>query len=66
VNNVNAALSKFPELAGLGIEDLNAKVGTAEVPADIATAVRNNGEWGWAGARRLLAWQCLEAAVHSG
>ena len=72
MNNVNAALSKFPELAGLGIEDLNAKVGTAEVPADIATAVRNNG--GWAGGRTVClpgnvgeaAGNVGEAAVHLG
>ncbi len=43
VNNVNAALEKFPELKGLGLEDLNKKVGTAEIPAEVATVVRNNG-----------------------
>ncbi|KAK9829030.1 hypothetical protein WJX72_003498 [[Myrmecia] bisecta] len=43
VNNVNAALQKFPELSSLGIVDLNESVGTSKVPTDIATAVRNNG-----------------------
>lgn len=44
VNNVNSALSKFPELAGLGIDDLNKRVGTpGAVPDEVATAVRNNG-----------------------
>lgn len=56
VNNVNAALSKFPELAGLGIEDLNTKVGTAEVPADIATVVRNNGGGHW---NHSFFWQVM-------
>eukprot|EP00884_Botryococcus_braunii_P023036 jgi/Botrbrau1/9416/Bobra.0252s0041.2 len=43
VTNLNAALSKFPELNGLGIVDVNALVGTDKIPAEIATAVRNNG-----------------------
>ena len=43
MNNVNAALDKFPELKSLGIVDLNAKVGGGELPAEIATVVRNNG-----------------------
>lgn len=43
VNNANSALSKYPELAGLGIQDLNRAVGAHKVPADIATTVRNNG-----------------------
>ena len=47
VTNVNAALAKFPELAALGIEDLNAAVGTPEVPAEVAVVVRNNGGGVW-------------------
>lgn len=40
VTNVNNAVQKFPELNGLGIEDLNSAVGTSKIPAEIATAVR--------------------------
>ncbi len=40
VTNVNNALQKFPELSGLGIEDLNGAVGTSKIPSEIATAVR--------------------------
>jgi Fe-Mn family superoxide dismutase len=47
VSNVNAAVAKFPELAGLGIEDLNRRVGMPHLPSDIATAVRNNGGGHW-------------------
>ncbi|KAI3435487.1 hypothetical protein D9Q98_001553 [Chlorella vulgaris] len=47
VSNVNTAVAKFPELAGLGIEDLNRRVGTPHLPSDIATAVRNNGGGHW-------------------
>lgn len=47
VNNVNAALDKFPELSSLGIVDLNRAVGTDAVPAEVATAVRNNGGGHW-------------------
>jgi Fe-Mn family superoxide dismutase len=47
VNNVNAALDKFPELKDLGLVDLNKAVGTSAVPADVATAVRNNGGGHW-------------------
>jgi Fe-Mn family superoxide dismutase len=43
VNNVNAALQKFPELADLGIVDLNQTVGSSKVPSEIATPIRNNG-----------------------
>jgi len=41
VNNVNAALEKYPELAAKPIDDLVA--GLADVPEDIRGAVRNNG-----------------------
>jgi len=47
VNNLNAALEKFPELAGLGIAEINNSVSTEKIPADIATAVRNNGGGHW-------------------
>ena len=47
VNNLNAALDKFPEFKGLGIVDLNKNVGTEKLPAEIATVVRNNGGGHW-------------------
>jgi Fe-Mn family superoxide dismutase len=47
INNINAALDKFPELKSLGLVDINAAVGTDKIPAEIATAVRNNGGGHW-------------------
>ncbi len=48
VNNINSALSAFPELADLGIADINAMVGKpGAIPQDITTAVRNNGGGHW-------------------
>jgi len=47
VNNLNAAVSKFPEFKDLGLVDLNASVGSDKLPAEIATAVRNNGGGHW-------------------
>eukprot|EP00195_Chlamydomonas_chlamydogama_P015347 CAMPEP_0202895322 /NCGR_PEP_ID=MMETSP1392-20130828/4556_1 /ASSEMBLY_ACC=CAM_ASM_000868 /TAXON_ID=225041 /ORGANISM="Chlamydomonas chlamydogama, Strain SAG 11-48b" /LENGTH=217 /DNA_ID=CAMNT_0049580299 /DNA_START=71 /DNA_END=724 /DNA_ORIENTATION=+ len=47
VTNLNNALEKFPELAGLGIVDINKAVGTDKIPKDIATVVRNNGGGHW-------------------
>lgn len=47
VNNINGALEKFPELASLGIVDLNKAVGTDKVPKEVATVVRNNGGGHW-------------------
>ncbi len=41
VKNLNAALEKFPELQSKSIEDLLG--GINSLPADIRTAVRNNG-----------------------
>lgn len=41
INNVNAALENYPELAALPVEELVAKLN--EVPAEIRTAVQNNG-----------------------
>lgn len=47
VNNIVAATQKFPELASLGIVDLNKAVGTSTIPTEIATAVRNSGGGHW-------------------
>ncbi|HSG71179.1 MAG TPA: superoxide dismutase, partial [Planctomycetaceae bacterium] len=41
ITNVNAALEGHPDLAAKSIEELIS--GIADVPADIQTAVRNNG-----------------------
>jgi Fe-Mn family superoxide dismutase len=41
VNNLNAAIDKHPELKNKGLEELLSAIAT--VPADIRTAVRNNG-----------------------
>jgi Fe-Mn family superoxide dismutase len=43
VANVNAAVSKFPELKDLGIVDLNKAVGKSTLPSEVATAIRNSG-----------------------
>lgn len=40
VTNLNAAISKFPELSGLGLVGLNEAAGTEKIPKDIATAIR--------------------------
>ncbi|UNM96248.1 superoxide dismutase [Ignatzschineria rhizosphaerae] len=41
VNNVNAALANYPELAAKTVEDLVSDMNA--IPADIRTAVQNNG-----------------------
>ncbi len=41
VNNLNKALEKYPHLQGRSVEDLLRNI--ESVPADIRTAVRNNG-----------------------
>lgn len=41
ITNLNVAIEKYPELGEKSIEDLVA--GLADVPADIRTAVQNNG-----------------------
>ena len=41
VNNLNAALEKYPELQSKSVEDLLKNINS--VPEDIRTAVRNNG-----------------------
>ncbi|EFJ40467.1 superoxide dismutase [Mn] [Volvox carteri f. nagariensis] len=43
VNNLNAALDKFPELKDLGLVDINKAVGTDKLPTEAATVIRNNG-----------------------
>ncbi|MHB2156417.1 superoxide dismutase [Calditrichota bacterium GD2] len=45
VNNLNAALDKHPDLHTKSIEELLGQLST--VPADIQTAVRNNGGGHW-------------------
>lgn len=45
VNNLNAALEKYPALQGSSIEDLLSDLNA--IPADIRTAVRNNGGGHW-------------------
>lgn len=47
VNNLNNAIAKFPELADLGLVEINQAVSTGKIPADVATAVRNNGGGHW-------------------
>jgi Fe-Mn family superoxide dismutase len=47
VNNLNAALDKFPEFRDLGLVEINKAVGSDKVPTEIATAVRNNGGGHW-------------------
>lgn len=47
VNNLNAALEKFPEFKDVGLQDLNCKSGTDEIPNEIATVIRNNGGGHW-------------------
>eukprot|EP00890_Picochlorum_soloecismus_P003520 jgi/Picsp_1/4169/NSC_01678-R1_superoxide mn len=56
VNNVNNALEKFPEMKDLGLVDLNKSIATGAVPADIATAVRNNGGGHW---NHSFFWQVM-------
>jgi len=54
VNNLNAALEKHPYLHGATLGDLLARL--ASLPADIQTAVRNNGG---GHANHALFWQLL-------
>lgn len=64
VNNLNAALDKYPELHAKTIEDLLADLNS--VPADIRMAVRNNGGGHW---NHTFFWNLLkknEGAVPSG
>lgn len=56
VNNLNAALDKFPELKSLGLVDINARAGTAQLPAEIATTIRNNGGGHW---NHTFFWQVM-------
>ena len=45
VNNLNAALEKAPDFAGLSLDDLMKNINT--VPESVRTAVRNNGGGHW-------------------
>jgi Fe-Mn family superoxide dismutase len=45
VNNLNAALEKAPDFAGLSLDDLMKNLNT--VPESVRTAVRNNGGGHW-------------------
>jgi len=47
INNVNAALDKYPEFKDVGIVGLQQLVGSEKLPQDIATTVRNNGGGHW-------------------
>lgn len=54
VNNLNAALQKYPDLQGKSVEELIGNL--AAVPEDIRTAVRNNGGGHF---NHTLFWQWL-------
>ena len=47
MTTLNTALEKFPELAGLGLVDLNRAVGSDKIPKEVATVVRNHGGGHW-------------------
>mmetsp|Transcript_15116 Transcript_15116/g.26831 ORF Transcript_15116/g.26831 Transcript_15116/m.26831 type:complete len:219 (-) Transcript_15116:548-1204(-) len=47
VTNLNNALSKFPELKDLGLEDINKAIGTDQIPKEVSTMIRNNGGGHW-------------------
>lgn len=47
VTNVNNVVEKYNDLGKLSIEELNVRVGKGDVPADVATALRNNGGGHW-------------------
>ncbi len=57
INNLNAALDKHPEYKEVKLCDLLAKI--EELPADIQTAVRNNGGGHY---NHTLFWQVLAPA----
>jgi Fe-Mn family superoxide dismutase len=54
VNNLNAALEKAPELAGLSLDELQAKVASA--PEAVRAALRNNGGGHW---NHSLFWELM-------
>jgi superoxide dismutase, Fe-Mn family len=58
VKNLNTALEKYPELQSKSIEDLLGSINT--VPADIRTAVRNNGG---GHANHSMFWQIMAPNV---
>eukprot|EP00775_Hariotina_reticulata_P005699 gene5699-5938_t len=62
VNNLNAALDKFPELKDLGLVDINKAIGSDKIPADVATAVRNNGGGHW---NHSFFWKVMTGPTNS-
>ena len=54
INNLNAALEKYPDLQSKSVEDLLRNINT--VPEDIRTAVRNNGG---GHANHTMFWQIM-------
>jgi Fe-Mn family superoxide dismutase len=54
VNNLNAALEKAPELAGLSLDELQGKVASA--PEAVRAALRNNGGGHW---NHSLFWELM-------
>jgi superoxide dismutase, Fe-Mn family len=61
VTNLNAAISKAPELAGKTLDQLIA--GLAKVPESVRTAVRNNGGGHW---NHSLFWLWLDPTKRGG
>lgn len=55
VNNLNAALEKYPDLQGKSVEELLRNI--ESVPADIRVAVRNNGG---GHANHTMFWQIMK------
>eukprot|EP01024_Parvocaulis_polyphysoides_P061363 TRINITY_DN6786_c0_g1_i2.p2 TRINITY_DN6786_c0_g1~~TRINITY_DN6786_c0_g1_i2.p2 ORF type:complete len:217 (+),score=50.22 TRINITY_DN6786_c0_g1_i2:140-790(+) len=47
VNNINSALESNPDLKSVSLVDLNKAIGSDKIPAEIMTAVRNNGGGHW-------------------
>src|SRR6478672_5775973 len=56
VNNLNAALEKHPELQDKTVEEICREI--ASVPADVRTAVRNNGGGHY---NHSMFWQIMSA-----
>ncbi len=61
VNNLNAALEKYPEFAEKSLEDLLENINS--IPEDIKTAVRNNGG---GHANHSLFWTCMSSGSEAG
>lgn len=47
IDNLNDAATKFPELASMGLVDLNTAVGTGKLSKEVETRVRNNAGGHW-------------------